>query len=145
MRTLIFVLVLVLSMGVAVQAKGATGDLTVTVTDLRNDNGRLSVVLFNSPDGFPKKGDKAFKILRTEIKNKQGQVVFQKIPYGEYAIVILHDENKNGKMDYNVIGLPKEGYGFSNNATATLGPPPFKDAKFKVDKPKATQKIKATY
>jgi uncharacterized protein (DUF2141 family) len=42
----------------------------------------------------------------------------------------MHDSNSNQKLDTNWIGIPKEGYGFSNNAKATLGPPSFDQVKF---------------
>ncbi len=57
-------------------------------------------------------------------------VVFESLPPGEYAISVFHDENKNGKMDSNFFGIPKEGVGASNDAKGQLGPPHDKDAKF---------------
>lgn len=58
---------------------------------------------------------------------------FKKIPAGTYAVTILHDENSDGKMNFNWIGMPTEGYGFSNGATATLLPPSFDAASFRFD------------
>ena len=55
---------------------------------------------------------------------------FEGIPAGTYALVVLHDENMNGKVDTNWIGIPKEGYGFSNDAKASFSAPSFKDASF---------------
>jgi uncharacterized protein (DUF2141 family) len=51
-------------------------------------------------------------------------------PAGSYAPVVLHDENMNGKLDTNWLGVPKEGYGFSNDARASVGAPSFDDASF---------------
>jgi uncharacterized protein (DUF2141 family) len=52
---------------------------------------------------------------------------------GKYAFKYFHDENNNNKkMDTNVIGIPKEGYGFSNNAKGRFGPPDFKDTIFEI-------------
>jgi len=64
-----------------------------------------------------------------------GQSVVWKIsdvPYGDYGIAAFHDENSNGKMDKNLLGIPKERYGFSNNVRATFGPPKWEKAKFAV-------------
>jgi len=55
---------------------------------------------------------------------------FLDLPAGTYAATILDDTNLNGKMDFNLIGLPKKGYEFSNDAKATLSPPSFKAASF---------------
>ena len=55
------------------------------------------------------------------------------LPSGTYAIGIFHDVNLNNKMDNNVFGIPKEQYGFSNNARAFLGPPAFEAAAFELE------------
>jgi uncharacterized protein (DUF2141 family) len=56
--------------------------------------------------------------------------VFEKIPPGVYGLSAFHDKNKNGKLDTNLLGIPSEDYGASNNARGTFGPPSFEDAKF---------------
>ncbi|MFH1112689.1 MAG: DUF2141 domain-containing protein [Pseudomonadota bacterium] len=127
------------------RAEGGTGSITVDLSGFRNDNGRASVVLYNGPEAFPKQADKAQQIVRSSIKDKKAQTVFTNIPFGTYAFVVLHDENGNGKMDYNALGMPQEGYAFSNNAQGVLGPPDYKDAAFKIDKPALTQTIKIGY
>ena len=65
-------------------------------------------------------------------KAKVGEVelVFEKVPPGTYAISVFHDANENGKLDSNFAGIPKEGFGFSNNAMGMFGPPSFGEAKF---------------
>jgi uncharacterized protein (DUF2141 family) len=57
-------------------------------------------------------------------------VDFEGLEPGEYAIKAFHDLNSNGEMDFNMLGIPREPYGFSNDARATFSPPAFKDAKF---------------
>lgn len=126
-------------------AEGGKGSLTVDMSGFRNDDGRASVVLYNGPEAFPKQADKALQIVRSSIKEKKAQAVFTDIPFGTYAFVVLHDENGNGKMDYNALGMPQEGYAFSNNAQGVLGAPDYKDASFKIDKPALTQTIKVGY
>ena len=59
---------------------------------------------------------------------------FKDVKPGTYAIRYFHDENNNGKMDTGTFGIPKEGYGFSNNARGFMGPPDFEDMLFEVDK-----------
>jgi len=72
-------------------------------------------------------------------------VVFEDLPFGEYAVSLMHDENRNGKIDTNFLGIPKEGYGASNDAKAVLGPPKYADARFLLDKPDMTMEIKVKY
>jgi uncharacterized protein (DUF2141 family) len=118
-----------------------TGNISVKMDGFPSGLGRVSVVLFKSKDGWPKDPTKAVKVMRTGIKNGMANVTFKGLPYGEYAFVILHDANANGKMDYDFVGRPKEAYAFSNNATGMVGAPPFGKAKFKLDKSSVTQSI----
>ena len=72
-------------------------------------------------------------------------VTFEDLPYGTYAITILHDENGNLKVDANFLGIPKEGYGFSNNARNLFRAPKFEEAKFELKQPQVTQRIDFIY
>lgn len=56
----------------------------------------------------------------------------ENMPFGEYAIAVYHDKNKNGKIDTNLLGIPKEDYGFSNDARGKFGPASWKDSMFKI-------------
>ncbi|PIF30880.1 uncharacterized protein (DUF2141 family) [Flavobacterium sp. 9] len=105
--------------------------LTVTVSGLKNDTGIVKVGLYNSDGTFLKT---TYKSLTSEIKNNQVVVTFDNLPTGEYAISTYHDENNNGKLDRNSMGIPSEAYAASNNARGFMGPPSYKDAKFVVDK-----------
>ena len=104
-------------------------NITVNISVLDTDKGRLLVGLYDSEDQFL---DKRYKSLIGEISNKSGQVIFKNIPEGIYAVSFIHDENGNGKMDTNFLGIPKEDYGCSNNARGTMGPPKWEDAKFEL-------------
>jgi uncharacterized protein (DUF2141 family) len=66
----------------------------------------------------------------TPIRNGSAMCEFDGIPAGTYAVSVLHDENSDGKMDFNWMGMPTKGYGFSNDAKATLLPPSFDTASF---------------
>ena len=68
-----------------------------------------------------------------KVRDKQARCDFEDIPPGTYALAIVHDENMNGKLDTNLLGIPKEGYGFSNDAKALLGAPSFSAASFPFD------------
>jgi len=68
-----------------------------------------------------------------KVRNAEARCDFEGIPSGTYALVVLHDENMNGKMDINWLRVPKEGYGFSSDAKAAFGAPSFSDASFVYD------------
>lgn len=108
--------------------------LTVSVSGLRNDKGQIMIQLWNQPDGFPTKGDKGYKLINIDANkavNGTVTVTFD-VPAGTYALSTLHDENKNNKMDTNAFGIPKEGYGASNNVVTHLHAPSFDQAEFQV-------------
>lgn len=68
-----------------------------------------------------------------KVPSSEARCDFEDVPAGTYALVVLHDENMNGRVDSNWIGIPKEGYGFSNDARSSLSAPSFKDAGFVYD------------
>ncbi|GBD88288.1 hypothetical protein BMS3Abin03_02223 [bacterium BMS3Abin03] len=114
-----------------------TGNLTVVITGLENDNGMVLLGLYNSRENYEGRG-KAYRGEKDSIENKQAVFIFDELPFGEYAIKVYHDENSNGKLDKNFLGIPTEDYGFSNNASGTFGPADYDDAKFLFNKNKMT-------
>ncbi|MEP6805533.1 MAG: DUF2141 domain-containing protein [Flavobacterium sp.] len=106
-------------------------NLTVSVSGLKNNTGMVRVGLYNSDGTFLKT---IYKSVASKIKNNEATVTFEGIPAGEYAISTYHDENNNGKLDKNMMGIPSEDYAASNNAKGFMGPPAYKDAKFVVNK-----------
>lgn len=107
--------------------------LEAEIEGLRNSNGKVRCALWNSPQGFAKNDDSQFATASAAIDDQRATCVFNNLPAGSYAIAVLHDENGNGRMDYDFLGLPKEGYGFSNDAKALLSAPPFPAAEIKYD------------
>jgi uncharacterized protein (DUF2141 family) len=72
--------------------------------------------------------------MSSAIAKNQAEITFQGIEKGEYAVSLYQDENGNGKLDTNFMGIPKEAYASSNNAKGFMGPPKYQEAKFIVDK-----------
>ena len=105
-------------------------DLEITVEGVRNAKGTVRLVLHDKPEKFPR--GKATAHLDLAARKGTVRGVLSGLAAGTYGLSLLHDENDNGRMDSNFIGLPKEGYGFSNDARATLGPPSFAAAAFTV-------------
>ena len=106
----------------------------VKVLNIRNSTGTVDCALFDSPVGFPIEAlSSAMNVMVIKIRKSEAHCDFEDIPPGTYAITIIHDENMNGKLDTNWLGIPKEGYGFSNDVKALLGAPPFSAASFQYD------------
>jgi len=112
-----------------------TGTLTVRVTGARNTKGKIGVTLFQDAQGFPDDTSKAVRQQSVEIDSntRSAQVTFKDVPQGTFAVSVLHDENGNGKMDKNFVGIPKEGYGASNNPKKKKRAPTFDEAKFSLN------------
>ena len=109
------------------------GDLRIEVEGIRNASGHVSIALFSSENGFPEKSENAFKLQVQEIKNGQAVFNFQFLPPGNYAFAVLHDENKDGEMKKNILGIPREGFAFSQNFKPKIGAPDFEEASFKLN------------
>lgn len=150
MKALRPILFLILSLYIrlaanAGEAPASSGKVDVKVTGLRSNSGEVRVNLYNSRDGFPSNPQKAMRTLVSKIENNEAAVSFNEIPFGEYAISVLHDENNNRKMDLNWLMVPKEGVGASNNPKGAFGPPGFNDARFQVDSEEVKIDIKVIY
>lgn len=121
----------ILCAGSALAAAGGT--ITVKISNAAGRTGEVRAVLFRGPAGFPKGLEQAVQRAVAVWEGDMAVAIFRDVPPGEYAIVTVHDTNQNGKLDTNFIGIPKEPYGFSNEARGRLGPPAFRAAAFSVE------------
>lgn len=119
----------------------AQHSLTIEITNFENDKGEVLLALYKSENGFPNDEDKAFKLARVKITDKKAILVIENLPSGDYAFALFHDENENGKMDTNFMGVPKEGYAFSTNFKPRFSAPDFDEVDFKLTSD-TVQKIK---
>jgi uncharacterized protein (DUF2141 family) len=122
-----------------------TYSLTIEVKNLRNAKGIVQFALYNKDGSIPDEDyENYYKILKGEIINGSSTITFKNIPSGTYAVNILHDENKNGKIDKGFI-LPKEGIGFSNfQSIGFANRPNFSKASFELKENK-TINVKVIY
>ena len=125
--SMILCCLLAFSAGAATNARNV---LHVTIGGLRSDKGQVLCFLYSSANGFPKNEGKAILHSRSPITNDQANCTFIGIQPGTYAVSVFHDENSNGRLDTNFLGIPREGVGASNNAKGHFGPPRFGDASF---------------
>lgn len=125
---LFIVAILVISF---VSAQDTVGNsIEVEINNIDSDDGKMMIGLYGSNENWLKK---AVMSLVGDIENGKCKVTFENVPDGIYAISSYHDENGNGNLDTNFLGIPKEDTGSSNNAPARMGPPKWEDAKFKVN------------
>jgi len=106
----------------------------VKIQNIKNSTGKVACALFESPVGFPTEYLRyATNLMAITIRKAQARCDFEDIPPGTYAIAVVHDENMNGKLDTNLLGIPTEGYAFSNDAKGLFGAPSFSAASFPYD------------
>lgn len=108
-----------------------TYTVAITVKGLENTTGDVIVSLYNRSDGFPREIKKSIQARKIPASSTSIVAKFT-VPTGIYAVSVVHDENRNGDMDTNFLGIPTEGYCFSNNATGFMSPPSFTSACFVV-------------
>ncbi|MEE8622973.1 MAG: DUF2141 domain-containing protein [Alphaproteobacteria bacterium] len=119
-------------------------DLSVNVTGLRSGDGDVQFGLYATPETFPmREGRLAGAAVKAKAKGVQA--VFPDLAPGTYAVAVYHDENGNARFDQGFLGIPLEGYAFSNGASAFLGPPDFAEAAITVGTGAAEITIRMNY
>lgn len=119
--------------------------IQVEVQGLTPAKGQVICNLFDSEESFLETP------LRTAIQAIEGntnvRLKFEEVMPNTYAVACIHDKNKDGELDRNFMGLPKEAVGASNNAKSMFGPPKYEDAKFEVseEEPLVRMQIKVEY
>ena len=111
--------------------------LTIEISSLRNNSGEVLLEL-NDENG------KMIKGFSEKIVDKKCVIMVENIKPGKYAFRYFHDENKDKKLSTNILGIPKEGFGFSNNAKGKFGPPAFDKMVFEIKKD-TTVKLTSNY
>lgn len=126
-KTSLIVLGLLIFSGLFAFAKNQNGKLTVTITNIQNKGKSLYIGIYRKTDKFPDFNGE-WKNLVVSPSGNSVKVVFD-VPYGDYALAVSHDLNGNKTLDYNLVGYPKEPFGFSNNFRPRFSGPDFNDCK----------------
>lgn len=100
--------------------------LTVEIVDLRNSKGKVHISLVDE-------NQNQIAGLSQLIKDEKCVIVFENLKPGKYAFSFFHDENKDEVLNVNWLGMPKEGFGFSNSPSSKFGPPPFEKTIFEIN------------
>ncbi|MGB3297823.1 MAG: DUF2141 domain-containing protein [Phormidesmis sp.] len=125
------------------------GSLTAEVTGLKTADGQVCFSLFNSGMGFPNNRE---AIVETKCvaatvaePDMPASVTFEDLSLGTYAVSVIHDENEDGKLNVGGFGIPKEGFGFSQNPVIQIKAPDFSEAAVVVVGPDTTTQIELIY
>lgn len=122
------------SLPAIVFAQPSCPGIYVNVPNIENSTGTVACALFESPEGFPTEFlHSATHIMMMKIQDTEARCSFLDIPPGTYALAVIHDENMDGKLNTNFLGVPTEGYGFSSGAEAGMSAPSFEAASFSYD------------
>lgn len=121
--------------------QAANSTLTVNIAGLRNAKGNILLKLSRDSNFSPIETRKVEISART----LTAQTVFNNLPHGVYAVSLIHDENKNEKLDPNFIRIPTEGYGFSNNPAKRMGMPKHEETAFTLNQPQQVIQIRVIY
>jgi len=112
---------------------GGPVTIIIKVTGLHSEKGQVRIAVFNSSETWL--GEHPVYSSTIKVDDQTVTWTINDVPYGDYGIAAFHDENSNGKMDRNLVGVPKEPYGFSNNLTVILRAPRWGKGKFPVRNP----------
>ena len=114
-------------------AFASAADLVVRIEGVRSADGNIRVAVHRRAAGvdFPDSAGAVKAAMRPAAET--GDLVFAGLPPGDYAIAAFHDEDRDGDLNTNLLGMPTEGYGFSNDARGMFGPPGFDAAAFTIN------------
>ena len=112
--------------------------ITLMIEGVDDPVGEIRIAIFDSENRYLENPS-----LANVIPASQNKIEWQieNLAYGQYAIAVYHDKNKNGKLDTNMLGIPLEEYGFSNNARSRFGPASWSQAKFTINERNAVHRI----
>ena len=110
---------------------GQTANITLKVTNIKEVKGNINFAIFKSADGFPN-GDQYFLPKSIPVDKKEFTYIIKDVSTDIYAISVYQDYDEDGVLNNNMFGIPKEPYGFSNDARGKKGPPKFEDAVFQL-------------
>ncbi|HBQ58879.1 MAG TPA: hypothetical protein DD671_04450 [Balneolaceae bacterium] len=114
------------------ERESLTSNFKLVIEAIPEVKGEVRVAIFDSREKYDSKEEPIHAVVLS-VDEKTLTWSNDSLPYGDYAIAIYHDKNTNGELDTNLLGIPKEAYGFSNNARGRFGPASWEDASFSVE------------
>ncbi|MEM6348137.1 MAG: DUF2141 domain-containing protein [Bacteroidota bacterium] len=145
MKTTFLAILLCLGLSSAPPVQKAQKNISITVHHIRSEKGMIRIGVYDRADTFNKEPVSTHAFPKTGIQNGELQCQFKLGP-GKYAFSLLDDENGDNEMNYNFVGIPTEGFGFSRDAKIQLmSPPDFEDCALQVGSGKHEWRIKVRY
>ena len=144
MPKLFYILLTGLTLLLLFAVSSNAANLTVIISGLRNDKGDVHIAVYDNPNVFPS-SHYMLREVKKRITNRKIEYKFTNLAPGYYALAAYHDENGNDSFDTNFLGLPTEGYAFSNDAQVFFGPPSFLEAQITLRPEDSTIHIKMGY
>lgn len=129
-------LILIFTIVVNQSAYSQTFGLTLKITNIKHIKGDIKIAIYTDKNTFLQK-EGEFRRITFKVTQTQEKYIITNLPKGDYAIALFQDENTDGKCNTNFLGVPKEGYGFSNNYKPLLSSPSYSDCKFTFNDNKA--------
>ena len=121
------------------------GDLTIEINGLDNQDGNVCLTVFDGSQGFPSDAQRAVKAECMAISELPFQITFDDLAYGSYAVAAYHDRNADAQLNQGLLGIPTEGFAFSNDAPVRTGPASFQDAVFLLSQQNASIQMQMRY
>lgn len=129
----------------AVSGRVLSADLTIEIHKIRNDEGNISILIFDKATPFDRVDtDEAVAMIVVPTRPVRQSMVLKDFKPGTYAMMVLHDENRNNDFDMDMSGMPKEGYAYSNNV-GTEREPSFGGASFEISGGDVVQSLDMVY
>jgi uncharacterized protein (DUF2141 family) len=128
-------------------ATAFAAQLKITVEDMRDAVGRVAIAVYDSDAGFPDDDNRAVKRLFVTLEKSDQPIslTIKDLPAGQYAVALFHDADLSGKLEKNFFGIPRKGYGFSNNVNPSLRSANFEEAVFTLPESGLSLTIKMIY
>lgn len=109
-----------------------TTNIQLEISGFNNTNGQLAIAIFNNANSFESEND-TYKDSTLIVTGDEMIILIEDVDPGTYAISIFHDENTNEELDVNWLGIPEEGFGFSNNPAIGFSAPEYNDCSFTIE------------
>ena len=125
MKTILFI-----TLGWLISSRAGAQELTLVIQNVHRNQGNLLIAVFNQDQGFPFSSEQAVKTVKTAATGSSVTLKISPLQPGRYALALFQDTNQDGKLNTNWLGIPREGYGVSNNFFPTFRAPQFQEAAF---------------
>jgi len=123
-----------------IKAQVQTCNIEIEVLGLKSTQGQFMISINRGPEGWPEENFIEQRFI-SEFTAPNFTIIFENMPYGNYAVGVLHDKDGSGEMTSNFIGIPKEAFGFTRDYKVVFRAPKYHEANFDANSPVKKLKI----